>query len=55
MAQPIDKGQICFIAEKYPTGAIEPNGAPVMKSRYAQLGRATMWPGPAGPRHHVAR
>jgi hypothetical protein len=44
MAQPIDKGQICFIAEKYPTGAIEPNGAPVMKSRFAQLGRATMWP-----------
>lgn len=43
MAQPIDKGQICFIAERYPTGSTAPNGTPEMKPRYAQLGRATMW------------
>ena len=44
MAQPIDKGQICFIAERYQTGATAPNGTPETKARYAQLGRATMWP-----------
>ena len=43
--QPIDRGQICFVAEKYPSrDAAGQGGEPVFKSRYAPIGKATMWP-----------
>jgi hypothetical protein len=40
--QPIDKGRVCVIAEKYP--AQDQQGQQVMKNRYATVGRATLWP-----------
>lgn len=43
--QPIDRGQICFVAEKYPSReVVGQGGEPVYKSRYAPIGKATMWP-----------
>ena len=42
--QPIDKGRVCFIAEKYPTNQLGQDNQPIMKNRYAALGRATKWP-----------
>ena len=41
MNQPLDKGRVAFIAEKYQSQ----NGD---KNRYATLGRATKWPGDNG-------
>ena len=41
---PIDKGGVYFIAEKYDSGQIGQNGCPILKNRYATLGRATKWP-----------
>lgn len=38
MNQPLDKGRVAYIAEKYQSQ----NGD---KNRYATLGRATKWPG----------
>lgn len=42
--QPIDKGRVCFIAEKFETGQMDGHGMPERKARYAQIGRATKWP-----------
>jgi len=42
--QPIDRGQVCFIAERYPTNEKDEWGNPKTKSRYAQVGRCTLWP-----------
>lgn len=42
--QPIDKGRVCFVAERYPSGQVDGQGQPVMKNRYATVGRATKWP-----------
>lgn len=45
MSQPLDKGRAVVIAEKYQTSQIDQQtGQPVMKNRYATVGRATMWP-----------
>lgn len=41
MNQPLDKGRVAYIAEKYQSQ----NGD---KNRYATLGRATKWPGDNG-------
>lgn len=41
MNQPIDKGRVAYIAEKY-------QGQNGDKNRYATLGRATKWPGENG-------
>ena len=42
--QPIDKGRIAVIAERYQTKNIDQQtGQPIMKCRYATVGRATKW------------
>lgn len=42
---PIDKGRACVIIEKYQTSQIDQNtGQPIMKNRYATVGRVTKWP-----------
>ncbi len=41
---PIDKGRVAVIVEKYPTNQVDQNGQPIMKNRYANIGRATLWP-----------
>jgi len=46
MNQPLDKGRVAFIAEKYQSQ----NGD---KNRYATLGRATKWPGDNGGPENV--
>lgn len=42
--QPLDRGRVCFIAEKYETGQLDGHGQPERKARYAQIGRASLWP-----------
>jgi len=46
MSQPIDKGRVSVVAEKYP--ATDQNNQQVMKNRYATVGRATLWPSENG-------
>ena len=46
MNQPLDKGRVAYIAEKYQSQ----NGD---KNRYATLGRATKWPGENGGADNV--
>jgi len=42
--QPLDKGRIAYIAEKYQSNQRDPqSGQPVNKNRYATVGRATKW------------
>ena len=41
---PLDKGRVAVIADKYQTNQFDQNGQPVMKNRYASVGRATLWP-----------
>lgn len=41
---PIDKGRVSVIIEKYQTNQVDQNtGQPIMKNRYATVGRATKW------------
>ena len=44
MNQPLDKGRVAVIVEKYPTNQMDQNGQPMVKNRYANVGRATLWP-----------
>ncbi|EGU31284.1 hypothetical protein VII00023_22914 [Vibrio ichthyoenteri ATCC 700023] len=44
MNQPIDKGRVCIIAERYQTNQLGDNNQPIVKNRYAPIGRATLWP-----------
>ena len=46
MNQPLDKGRVAYIAEKYQSQ----NGD---KNRYATLGRATKWPGENGGAENI--
>lgn len=46
MNQPLDKGRVAFIAEKYQSQSGD-------KNRYATLGRATKWPGDNGGPENV--
>lgn len=46
MNQPLDKGRVTFIAEKFQSQ----NGE---KNRYATLGRATKWPGQNGAPENI--
>jgi len=49
MSQPLDKGRAVVVAERYQTNQIDQQtGQPVMKNRYATVGRATMWPAKEG-------
>lgn len=49
MNQPLDKGRVSVIVEKYQTNQQDPQtGQPIMKNRYATVGRATMWPAENG-------
>ena len=41
---PLDKGRVAVIAEKYQTNQMGQNNQPIMKNRYATVGRATLWP-----------
>jgi len=42
--QPLDKGRIAVIVERYPSKNIDQQtGQPIMKARYANVGRATKW------------
>lgn len=45
---PIDKGRVAVIAERYPSSQVDQNGQPIMKNRYATVGRATLWPAKQG-------
>lgn len=41
---PIDKGRVSVIIEKYQTNQVDQNtGQPIIKNRYATVGRATKW------------
>ena len=43
--QPIDKGRAVTIVERYPSKDIDPQTRqPIIKNRYATVGRATLWP-----------
>lgn len=48
MNQPIDKGRVVVIAEKYQTNQLGENNQPMIKNRYATVGRATLWPNRPG-------
>lgn len=41
---PLDKGRVAVIAEKYPSGQRDQRNQPILKNRYATVGRATLWP-----------
>ncbi|WCP84208.1 hypothetical protein PQE20_27405 (plasmid) [Vibrio harveyi] len=41
--QPIDKGRVVVVAEKYQTNQLGENNQPLVKNRYATVGRATLW------------
>jgi hypothetical protein len=41
--RPIDKGRACVIVERYPSNQLGQNHQPLMKNRYANIGRATLW------------
>lgn len=43
MNQPIDKGRVVVIAEKYQTNQLGEDNQPMIKNRYATVGRATLW------------
>jgi hypothetical protein len=42
--QPLAKGRVCYAAEYYPTGQRDGQNKPIMKARFANLGKATLWP-----------
>lgn len=47
--KPLDKGRVAVIIEKYPTSQInQQTGQPIMGNRYANVGRATLWPAQQG-------
>lgn len=48
MNQPLDKGRVSVIVDKYQTNQLDQQGQPIMKNRYATVGRATMWPAENG-------
>ena len=42
--QPLDKGRVAVIVEKYPSNQTDQQtGQPIMRNRYANVGRATKW------------
>lgn len=42
--QPIDKGRLAVVVERYQSKDLDPqSGQPIMKNRYATIGRATKW------------
>lgn len=42
--QPLDKGRVAVIVEKYPSSQRDQaTGQPIMRNRYATVGRATKW------------
>ncbi len=43
MNHPIDKGRVVVIAEKYQTNQLGEDNQPMIKNRYATVGRATLW------------
>jgi hypothetical protein len=46
---PIDKGRVAVVVEKYQTNQLDPQtNQPIMKNRYATVGRATLWPNKQG-------
>lgn len=43
--RPIDKGRVAVVVDRYQTNEVNrQTGQPVMKNRYATVGRATLWP-----------
>ena len=48
MNQPLDKGRVAYVADRYQTSELDQQGQPKMKNRYASLGRATKWPKDGG-------
>lgn len=46
---PLDKGRVAVVVEKYPTNQVnQQSSQPIMKNRYATIGRATLWPSQQG-------
>lgn len=46
---PLDKGRVAVVVEKYQTNQLDPQtNQPIMKNRYATVGRATLWPNKQG-------
>lgn len=41
--RPIDKGRACVIVERYQSSQLGQGNQPLMKNRYATIGRATLW------------
>jgi hypothetical protein len=41
---PIDKGRVTVVVGSYKSSQVDQQGQPIMKKRYAPVGRATMWP-----------
>ena len=47
--QPLDRGRVVYVAEKYQSNEIDPQtNQPKMKNRYANIGKATLWPSDNG-------
>lgn len=46
--KPLDRGRVAFVAETYQSNELGANGQPKTKNRYANLGRATLWPSDDG-------
>jgi len=46
---PLDKGRVAVVVDKYQTNQLDPQtNQPIMKNRYATVGRATLWPNKQG-------
>lgn len=47
--QPLDKGRVSVVVDKYKSNQVDQQtGQPIMKNRYANVGRATLWPSQQG-------
>lgn len=46
--KPLDKGRACVVVERYQTNQLGDNNQPMVKNRYATIGRATLWPNKQG-------
>lgn len=47
--RPLDKGRVAVVVEQYQSNEInQQTGQPLMKNRYATVGRATLWPSKQG-------
>ena len=46
--QPLDKGRVAVVMERYLSNEVDNNGNQLKKNRYAVVGKATLWPSKQG-------